>query len=213
MADEEEGGERGADGRLTKPKAVATSKLERVAWPDDARTAHVLVEMVTIGSATPKVISLASRVLLPGGAAGPQPFHSYVKTDLTASKTDVRSVHGLDLASLRERGASFADVGKGWLAWLAAAVPSDVPCVLCMWGGLTKGHFTLLPLELQRHGLALPTNIRLFLDLKLDVKVVKKARPPPPATSLPALASQVPARAPASWATLDPGRPQLLCGG
>ena len=158
--------------RLTKPKRLSVSKLAKTLWPQDSLAAHVLLEVVTSGGPAPKIISLSSSVELPGAGTLPAPFHAYVKTTLTANKNLVRTVHGLDLAAVREDASGFETVGAEWLAWLARAVPSGAPCVLCSWGGLKEGHFSLLPLELKRHGLSLPPRV-VCVDLKLDSKRLK----------------------------------------
>ena len=53
-------------------------------WPRDSLTVHVIVDLITTGGAAPKILSLASRVIVPGGVGAEEPtFHSYVKTELT----------------------------------------------------------------------------------------------------------------------------------
>ena len=53
------------------------------------------------------------------------------------------------------------------------------PCVVVTWGGLKGGHFSLLPLELKRHGLELPSGLTFVdvsaLSLPMKRKVLEDA--------------------------------------
>ena len=171
----------GGGARLTKPKKLAISRLETTSWPTDSLSTHVLLELVTTGGSAPKILSISSRVLLPGTASVPEEqltFDAFVKVPLVGGKgAALDAVHGVDYAETQRLAmGDFSVVGRCWLEWLKAAVRFEAPCLVCSWGGLKQGIFSLLPLELERHGLRLPPAI-MFTDLCVDKTTLKAVAP------------------------------------
>ena len=138
----------------------------------------MLLEVVSTGGSAPSILSLGARVVLHDGSSTAQPvFHSYVKVDVTASKAATRQVHGLGLADAQaEATGDFGVVARAWLDWLKQAVPAGEPCAVVSWGGFKGGHFSLLPLELARLGLKLPSNLTFFDVAALSMAMKQQVR-------------------------------------
>ena len=163
---------------MTTPSLLRPSgKLPKAHWPQ-GELWHVLLEVVSSGGSAPSILSLGARAVLPDGSSPAQAvFHSYVKVGVTASKAATRQVHGLDLADAQaEARGDFGVVARAWLDWLKQAVPEGEPCAVVSWGGFKGGHFSLLPLELARLGLELPSNLSFFDVATLNMTMKQKVR-------------------------------------